>query len=864
MLSRPRFSGLASTLLALGAIACSDGGLSDFPPTPHDAGADTIQPDAGDPNNPDAEVETGGVFGTAQFFGREDHAGITLCVEGTDVQATTSADGSFSLDAVPLGNVVVTATRPPYQPSSIEVVVERNQQADAGDIVLRLGELLHEGEDCIPLGFTPTGEHALYFTDFSPYVGTGSLWSHEVGGDTELHAGTGASPVAVIASPDGSKLALLRDLSVSTGIGSVVALDLTTRVVKELADEGSVDTLWFTDDSAYLVFMTGVDLVDQTGSLHVVSTDDWTDHELANDVAVYSVERPTSGTTLWFSANLSMSTSTADLYRYELGDAEAELVDTQVLPFPRWLGGDGQPVLYLTAPALGYSGGTLKAWSAGTATTLASDVPADMVFVDGEESVVFLSNGDELAGTGTLSRWEVGGGQPTQIAPDVQVGAMRTHDGSKLVYTHDPDPTTQQGSLAVWDFDEDASHDLGAGAGPWVASEDGSRIAYFVDFDVDTQLGALHVFDASSAQSALVEQEASTNVLELDSSGAWLAYQRNPIGDTFMGDLWLYDVAADESSLLAAAAMPVVRWSDGSTLMAYFTDPDASFETALGYVRAPSTGQTAQLGRISFAYDHLRFSPGGQEVTFLRNPSTDATSGDLWVWDATKDPWTGTDPGVPVLSNVVAWSVGFFVDGLLLTSDVSANWDSSTLTWWSRQTRALTVLGNGILPDSAIVSTDGSRVVYFGNVASYPRVDMYVADLSNPQPTLLSEKVHVDSLWMDEQLTRASYVAGGSGDLGDLTMANLAEGTARTIASDAPYFGIRISPDGARMSFSHDWDTSRSLGTLSTIDTVTPDAAYVPVDDEAPLTHMVSDGHVVYVVQSTESERSGVYLAPAL
>lgn len=851
---------LACTCTA-GAVACSSSNNEHHQPA-EDAGniPDHLE-ETIDEDHPDGSFESGRIYGNAQVFGRQDHSGISVRVEGTNLQTTTNPDGSFSLTDVPAGHGVLVASMDPYQPAAAEVFVDPDLETDAGTLTLRLGKLLHGGEDCLPLGFTPNDSHALFLTDFSPFVGTGSLWTHDIQHASQLQAGSGTSPMTIVLSPDGTKVALLRDIAVSTGTGHIVAVDLMNQTVHEIADNGSIDALRFTNDSAFLIFVNNVDPLEQTGALRVVSTTDWSSTDVADNVPVYMVEWPTTDAVLWFHANLSASDFTSDLYRYELGDTEPELVDTGVLSSVRWLGNDGSPVLYLAAPMLANGSGTLKSWSPGESPrTLAHGVPGDMVFLDGDDSVVFLSEVDETTSVGTLSRWELGPDTPVQLALDVQSGAVLTEDGSTLVYVRDPDPVTSQGSLALWSFETDQTHDLGPAAGPWRSSRDGSRIAYFANFDLQTQLGSLFVFDTTLGQSTLVEQGASSNVIELEPSGSWLAYQRNPIDGTFMGDLWLYDIHNDQRTLLAEQALPVVRWSPGATLVAFFVSPDAPFVTALGTIRSLSTGQIAQLGRISFLADHLRFS-NDEEVTFFRNPASDASGGDLWVWDAAKDPWSGSDLGKLVLDDVLGWSIGFHPDGLLLTSDVSADWTSSTLTWWSRTSRSTTVLGTGILPDSATVALDGSRVLFFTNIA-YPRGDLHVAELSDPVPVLLSEQAHFDSLWVDDSMTRALYVAGGSGDLGDMTIANLPEGTARVLATDAPFFGIRLSPDGSRISFSHDWDPSRSVGNLTALDVLTPDAPPIPIDDEAPLTHLVSKDHVLFVVQAAAAERSGIYVAP--
>jgi hypothetical protein len=848
---------VVATVLGVATAGCWDSEDEAAVAAGKDAGGDE-QVDAA----PDSVTEEQGVLrGTAQLFGRKEHGGIAIQIEGTSLSTTTGADGTFELTGVPAGTVVLSAAFSPYQPERVlDVAVVADETVTLDPVILRLGKQLRAGEGSVPLGFTPSGAHALYFSDFSPFLGTGTLWAHDVGSDAEVGAGSGVSPMAVVPSPDGNRLAVLRDLAVSTGVGRLLGVDLASGQVAELSDSGSVGAFWFSHDGNHLLYLSDLDAVDQVGDLHIVSTSDWTDRLLAQDVVLSSLEFPETEAVVWFAANLSQVDYSADLYRLDLGAQEPEKVDSRVILGQRWAGGDGESILYLKAPT-DYCQGTLATWTPGAAPRpLGTGVPCDAVHVrDDAKEVLFLSDYVNTVDDGTLRRWVVGPGEPSTLSEHVLAGAQRSADGSKLVYWHDMDTVSQLAELSVWDFDSSLAHDLGVSA-PWRLSEDGDRLLYFASFDVETQVGDLRTIAFSTGESHVIASDASSNVLEIDPSGRWVAYQMNPILDTFMGDLWVFDASTQQSVLLAEGALPVVRWSPASPFAAFFTEPDADFVTALGHVKALDDGATASLGRVWFLADQLRFGETGEWLTFFRNPVTEAMTGDLWVWDGAVDSWEGDAVGTEVTKNVGAWSARMVPTGILVESDITPNWDAATLSFWSLSKRATVVLGANVLPDSAALSVDGEKLLFVSDVKGVSTGDLHFVKLSDPAPVLLGKAAHMQSFWTDEAWSRVAFVANAEGDLGELTVAELPSGTTRVLGEGVPFFGVQPSPDGSTMAFLHGWDSAQTRGQLSTVQFGDPTAEVMPVDEDAPLTYLVSDDQLFYVVQGTE--RAGIYLAP--
>lgn len=848
---------LASLGVALAGCGSEDPDVTSAPKA--DAGPHEDAAEDGPPDKPDA-VEGGTIRGTARLFGLDTHEGIEVAIDGTALTTITSSTGEFQLDGVPVGAATLSAFLPTYQPGRADVVVEAGKTVDAAPIVLRLGKLLRAGENCIPLSFGPSGNFALYADDFSPFLGTGSLFVHDIPKDTSIEAGAGVALMGVVPSWDGKVLAAVRNVAVSSGAGELVGVDLASGDVRSISKTAYAGGFAFTQNSQYLVYHANVDMSDQAADLRIVSLADWSDRLLATNVGLGTVEEPEGEGAIWFATNVSQNDWSADLYRYEVGAAEPEKVDAGVWLGGQWLGGVGQPTVYVKNYQ-NYTTGTLAAWvPGGTPRVLAHNVAVNSVRVaPNETDLVFVSDYEETTSSGKLQHWTVGPSNPSHVDSQVLIDLFSSWDGSKVVYFRDFDMSTSHGILAAWDFDTTTSHDLGTSAAPWKTSNDGRRIAFFSVFDDDTQRGDLNVFDFATNNLTLVASDASLNVLDFDPTGAWLVYQLNPIPDTFQGDLWLHDAATGQNTLLAPSALPAVRWAETTPMVGYFAEPDGDFTTANLWVRKLDSGETVSLGRVLFLADALHFGTSDSWVAFYRNPSMADMTADLWVWDGAVDPWQGTNLGVEVEKTVDVWSVRAFSHGVMLMSDVSPMWGSGTLSWWSRTTRQVTELGANAMP--WVMSEDQSQLLLVANTKDQVTGDLVHADLQNPSVSLLGAAVHLQGVWMNEEWTRMVFVADAVGDVGKVVARDLVDDTSRVLGESAPFFGMVISPDGTKLSFLHEWDAAKTVGTLSSIDLDDAGADPIPYDDFAPFTYQMSNDHLLFVVSG--DERSGIYLASA-
>jgi hypothetical protein len=846
-----------AVLLGIALPACGSEDPDGTPAPKADAAPQEDAGTDGPPDKPDA-LEWGVIRGSARLFGLENHEGIDVRVDGTTLTASTNAAGDFQLDGVPAGEVSLSASHPKYQPGRLDVAVEPGKTANVDPIVLRLGKLLRAGENCIPLSLLPSGDFALYADDFSPFLGTGSLFAHDIPKDTSIETGSGVALMGVVPSQDGRLLAAVRNVAVSSGAGELVGVDLGSGDVRSLSNAAYAGAFAFTQDSQYLIYFDNLDMSDQVGDLHIVSTTDWEDRLLATNVALGSVEEPEGQGAVWFANNVSYQSMSGDLYRWELGAADPEKVDSGVWLGTRWFGGVGQPTVYFKDYA-DYTTGTLAAWTPGALPrVLAHSVAVNSVRLSPDEAeLLFVSDYEQASYSGKLQHWIAGPANPVAVDSNVLGDLFPSWDGSKVVYFRDFDMNTSHGTLAAWDFDASTSHDLGTSAAPWKIGNDGRRIAFFSVFDDVAQVGDLHVFDFETSTLTPVASNASSNAMGFDPTGVWLAYQLNPIADTFQGDLWLHDTSTGQNTLLAPSALPVTQWSETTQMVGYYADPDEEFVTANLWVRKLDSGETVSLGRVLFQADGLHFGPSDSWVAFHRNPSMADVTADLWVWDGAVDPWQGTNLGIEVDKKVDIWSVKLLPHGLLLMSDVSPMWGLGTVSWWSRATRQVTEFGANATP--WVISEDQSQLLLVANTKDHVTGDLIHADLQTSTTESLGVAVHLQGIWLNEEWTRMVFVADTVGDVGNVVARDLAGGTSRVLGESAPFFGLSVSPDGAKLSFLHDWDGAKTIGTLSAIDLDAAAVQPIPYDDFAPFTYRMSNDHLLYVVSG--DGRSGVYLA---
>jgi len=856
--------------LSLCLPACSDDASSGVDPSPlPDSGTpDSESPvDAATTDAQGSDTQgTGTVNGSALLFGLSDHAGIQVVLEGTQLEAVTDASGKFVLASVPAGTHTLIASFAGYAPERREaVVVTADGKIELEPLTLHVGKLLRAGDDSVPLGFMGAADHALYFADFSPYLGTGTLWTARPSDLLQTRGGDSVAPPGVVPSPDGKRLAVLSNLELGTGFGDLSVVDVDTGVVHPLEKNVAVGTLGYTIDGAWLLYETNLDPMTQVGDLRLYDCGKAQDRLVASGVPFQSLQVSKDNKKLVYASEFSLTESLGDMYVLDLAGGKPALIDENVFVPLRWAPEDWSKILYLKGPMTGQSA-TLRMWDAaqGSAVTLGVAVPSDSVFPASDFGhVVFLSDYDEAAQRGALRVWKAAGGATDQIAAVVAWGINTTADGNRLLFTVDPDPVTQQGTLTAWDFPSGSSVPLGASGGAWKMAEKAPRLAHFETFDLTTSIGSLSVYDFATSQELPVANDASSNTLELDPLGRYVVFQRNPEAGTYMGDLWVHDFETDQSQLLAEHALPPVRFSADGSMLAFFTEPDTEFRTAQGFVWRRADHKLATLGRVSFLMDQLAFRDDGGLLTFYRNPSADGMRGDLWAWDPSKDAWTAPDPGMLLGTGAYTWGTRFRKDGLTFLHDLSELGDVADLAHWSVTTRKTTELGADLFLPSAVENLAGDKTLYAMGSAQ-PRGDLFLSDLTTLQTRQIGKAAHLGSLWLDPDWKRVVFLAEGSGDLGNLTVADLVAGTEQVIGKDVPFFAMRVSPKGSRVAFASAWDTKQSVGTLFVDDMTDPDPA-LPVDEPSPLTFMLSEQHLMYVVKASETPknaRNGIYLAP--
>lgn len=99
--------------LVLGLAACDPGPV--------------VTPDAG---IPDAGVQVGRVEGRVQLEGASSHEGVTVTLEGTELSTTTTEEGAFHLESVPVGTYSLWAHKAGYAKASRSVVVEEDKASE--------------------------------------------------------------------------------------------------------------------------------------------------------------------------------------------------------------------------------------------------------------------------------------------------------------------------------------------------------------------------------------------------------------------------------------------------------------------------------------------------------------------------------------------------------------------------------------------------------------------------------------------------------------------------------------------------------------------------------------------------------------
>lgn len=143
---------------------------------------------------------TGALHGIARLFGKQDHTGITVRLEGTEYETTTGKDGTFELGPVPAGIYVVVFEangRAPERRKNVPVI---NGVFDMDPVELRLGRWVAGMGGTAQL--SPVGGAALVWNQFAPATGWLDLW--KVGDEVPVSLGTQVDGFGW--SDDGSKV----------------------------------------------------------------------------------------------------------------------------------------------------------------------------------------------------------------------------------------------------------------------------------------------------------------------------------------------------------------------------------------------------------------------------------------------------------------------------------------------------------------------------------------------------------------------------------------------------------------------------------------------------------------------------------
>jgi len=816
-----------------------------------DAGQEQSESDATIDNTIDNDEQASGTLrGSVKLFGKQEHSGILVQVDGSSLSTTTNNDGDFSLEGVPAATVSLSFSFPSYQPEHVEgVVITENQTLTLDPVVLRLGRKMRAGEGVVPFGYGRDDAYALYFSDFSPFLGSGSLWVQDLESSLEFDMGDGVSPATVFPSPDGKYLTVVHDVALGTGTGTLVGLRFGDDEVVEISQEAWGGAVGYVQNGAKLIYLANVDLMRGAGDLDLVDGSTWQDTVLGQNVVIDSVELTENESALWFASNPSSTDYTADLYHYAFGSQKAEKVDSKVALGVRYSVGDADSIVYLKNPGTECRG-TLAHWAPNSPSkTLGSKVPCPEVHVSGDsKNVLFLSDYDDNSDEGVLQHWSPASANPTAVAQHVHASMELAPNGSVLVYRQ-PSPSPDP-NVSAWDFQTSKNHSLGI-VSFYLFSENSQRLVFLADTDETTELGELQTIEFATEKLASIATEASRWGLEIDPSGRWIAYQRNT--KDFKGDLWLFDTSDDHNEMLLEKALPSIRWSEASPLMAYFTEPADDYSTAVGYVKSLKNGKTVSLGRIGYHVESPRFGLSGEWVVFSRNLDGNY-SGDLWVWDAANDPWQGQVLGTEIAKNAFFPYMVMTAQGLLFGTD--ATQESMTLRYWSLSKRETVVLGANLFGEP-VLSDDGNKLLFLTNFDNW-LADLFYVKLADPTPIPLGKKVHYYSMWVDADWNYLACTTDGKGDLGTPTVIDLQTQEKTTLGKDTPFFGIFPCPDGHGFSYLHDWDLAH--GNLSTTTFAEPSTA-VPIDENATETVLPSNRRLMYVVQG-DAERAGIYVAP--
>ncbi|HEY3446582.1 MAG TPA: carboxypeptidase regulatory-like domain-containing protein [Myxococcales bacterium] len=857
--------------LLLAACATSALFLAGCPAAPSspDAGplpsadAAAAGPDASAPGADAADTRPGSLTGKVEIFGRTDHSGAKVDVEGAALSATTAADGTFSLPGLLPGAHVLVASLDGYEPERRDVVVDPGASGSVAKITLRIAKLVNARTDVLPLGMLPGGSAFLYLAAFDPALGSGELHVFEPGtGDTKLADRVPNSGVLVnVNNP--RLLAYASDLAYLSGMAKLAVYDFETHTSRTISESMFMGSVGFSPDGALLIGLADYDGQKGEGMLLAYSSDDAAVKAIAESVSPMGLQWGEDGRRLAFFKAFDAQAMSGDLHVW---DRETGVV-TQAVQGASFNG---------LMPAKDLS------------------------------SVLYRTDADGVSGIGTLWLRKLSEPAATKLGEAACSNVKVTLDGKHVVFASGcavDESFNQAGSLTVLDFATGLATPLAAGVGPDLVFYDAAetRLAYVANIDPTLGVvGTLGVWDLANGQgqSGLA---ANATRLNFGADGSKLTLITDMDADTRRGNLAVYDFATAELRQLATDAngYPVEVSPDGAHVL-YLTGMDESDYTGatMWLQRVDGTEAAQKLGTDA-AMGHL-FSPHGERVAFLSGYANATATGTLTVWDVAAKSAASVTPGV----NMTGVTFSGDAESLAYLASFDPGACRGSLHVWRSGTSELT-LGEGVgcmdfrfaANDAAVLFKDGTgqlQIRYFDEATTRPigqNVDFWsltedvrhslllydTASLTEPVVTMsawdlkaratlvLGERVGAPTRTMTRDLNRMIFLANydSSADTGDLVAYDLVARKGTTLGSQVFWAGTAFDLDHTRMAFLSGYDRTTQTGTLVTT-AITGDLAPKPVDGHVGFPVAVSADSLGYVSKppaGPESWAPGLYVA---
>ena len=842
-------------------------------------------PDTTEPEDDTAADATGSgsLAGTAFPFHVDDGAGITVRLAGTDLETTTAADGTWAFDDVPAGTYTVTAEREPYQPASLDgVTVAPGAAVTDQAMTLYLGRPLYEGQDAVVGQPLPDGTHTVFATSYSFMTQVGDLWVYDA---TTGQAELAAEDVffgGLLPSPKGTKLLFVKDMTFANGLGDVWAWDFARGTALPLGEQSSPGIARFSDDEERVMVGADLDPVTGTGTLRVIDFATGEAADVATSSSIQWVAFASDGGRLAFLRDVDAGTNSGTLSVWQAATGQV----TDVLPkVSQWgigpVSGTSVDRLWVFADVDQQANvGDLYYWdTTGTTPRLLGHraVVNQMTTNVSQTRAAFChdvqTDPETYTSLGTLAIWELGSTDaPTDVATAVDpFSAALPADGARVLFqAHPIDPTLTD--VGVWNVAEGTLTPLATGVKLANLATGGDlSVALLTDVDDETQRGTLWTHRYGDAAPTRVADQVARDLLTFGPDNGHLLYKKGEGLEgfdptTFLGALWAVDLSTGAETALGVDAASVNWWSPDGRLVGY-VDHVTDLQSYAGDVRLfdLSTGVGVKLSDGATG-DQMQYSPDGTRMLHFRG----CANSDLGMWTCGLDAYDlGSDPDVTALQPVAVqegvdpWSYRFTPDGgaVLLFAPVDTNGHGDVLLHDLATHQTQVLAANGSWYDTA-TSPDGQWLRITAN-GSFPVADLWLWNLATREGLLVGQQVHLQSLQMTEDWSRALFLAdfGATGDLGTLQAWDRAQPGARTVAAGVPWFTVRATPGLTRATYQTDWDAGSSTGTLWAFD-LEADTAPLPVDAQVPMTTAVFPGSVVFPVYGDDNPRAGVYVAP--